>query len=168
MDAPTHFLSPAEAATIDDVGPDEMVTEGVILDFTDTGPNDRISKETLETEAERRGLQAGDVVVLDCGNPPRPTDSYVENYVTPSPAAAEYLVTRDVACVATDALGVDPPGASIAEHHIHRTLLPAGIRIIEGVDNLAAVDYGRHDVIATPIPYRGRDGAQIRLLVRPQ
>lgn len=168
MDAPSHFLPPEEAATIDDIEPSEMITEGVILDFTDTGPSERISKAALKTEAKRYGVQAGDVVILDCGNPPRLTDSYVEEYVTPSVAAAEYLVSRGVACVATDALGVDPPGATIEEHDVHRTLLSAGTRIIEGVDNLEPVEPGRYDVIATPIPYRGLDGAQVRLLVSPQ
>jgi hypothetical protein len=67
MDAPTYFLPPEEAATIDDIEPSEMITEGVILDFTDTGPSERISKAALKTEAERYGVQAGDVVILFLG-----------------------------------------------------------------------------------------------------
>lgn len=168
MDAPTHFLPAEEARTIDEVTPDEMVTEGVVLDFTDRAPGTEIGREALEAEADRRELRADDFVVLDCGNPPRPTDEYVREYVHPSRDAAEYLVERGVACVAIDALGVDAPGATIEDHVVHRTLLPGGVRIVEGVANLGAVEPGRYDVVCTPIPYAGRDGSQVRLLVRPR
>jgi arylformamidase len=168
MDAPTHFLSPEEARTIDDVGVDEMLTEGVVLKFRDQPPATALGVDRLREEADRRDLQAGDFVLLDFGNPPAPTDRYVHEYAYPSVEAAEYLVDREVACVATDALGVDAPGATIEEHVVHRTLLPADVRIVEGVANLAAVPAGRVDVVCTPIPYAGRDGSQVRLLVRPR
>ncbi|MFC6823702.1 cyclase family protein [Halopelagius fulvigenes] len=168
MDAPTHFLPADEARTIDEVTPEEMVTEGIVLDFTDLPPGAELGREALESEADRRGVRAGDFVILDFGNPPRPTDEYVREYPYPSRDAAEFLVEREVACVATDALGVDAPGATIAEHVVHRTLLPAGVRIVEGVANLEAVEPGQYDVICTPIPYAGRDGSQVRLLVRPK
>lgn len=58
MDAPTHFLPAEEARTIDDVTPDEMVTEGVVLDFTDHAPGTKIERETMESEADRRELRA--------------------------------------------------------------------------------------------------------------
>lgn len=66
------------------------------------------------------------------------------------------------------ALSADKPGAELEEHHVHDTLLPEDVLIIEGVANLEAVSAGRYDIIATPIPYANRDGSQIRLLVRPQ
>jgi arylformamidase len=78
------------------------------------------------------------------------------------------MVERDIACFAIDALSADAPGATLEEHHVHYTLLPEDVLIVEGVDNLSAVDAGRYDVICTPIPYENRDGSQVRLLVRPQ
>jgi len=117
MDAPTHFLSPTEARTIDDVGPGEMVTEGVVLDFTEKPPGSTIGRDELRDAADRRDLRADDFVVLDCGNPPRPTDEYVHEYVYPTVGAAEFLVERDVACVATDALGVDELATQLQRHN---------------------------------------------------
>lgn len=168
MDAPTHFLSKDEYRTIDEITVEEMVTEGVICDFTDKEPNEAVTREELKTQAERYDLGAGEYLIWDCGMAPEDTDEYLRNFVYPSKGAAEYMVEKDIACFAIDALSADKPGATLDEHHVHYTLLPEDILIIEGVANLAATEPGRYDVIATPIPYQNRDGSQIRLLVRPQ
>lgn len=172
MDAPTHLYPAGEYDTIDAVPPDEMVTEGVVLDCTDVGRREAITREDVEaaTASASVSLRAGDFVVLDTGMDPTGTDSavYLHEYAYPSVEAAEYLVDEGVSVVATDALGVDAPGASIADHDVHRTLLGNGVRIVEGVAALGSVAYGRYDVVCTPLPYRGLDGSQVRLLVREQ
>lgn len=168
MDAPTHFLSKDEYRTIEEITVDEMVTEGVVLDFTDKEPNTAISRAKMESQAEEFDLSAGEYVILDCGMIPEDTDHYLRNFVYPSEGAAEYLREKNIACLAVDALSADKPGASIEDHPVHRTLLPEEILIIEGVDNLDSVEAGRYDIICTPIPYENRDGSQVRLLVRPQ
>lgn len=168
MDAPTHFLSKDEYRTIDEITIDEMVTEGVICDFSHKPPNSGISRTELEEQAEQYGLSAGDYLILDCGMAPEDTDHYLRNFVYPEKEAAEYMVETGIACLAIDALSADKPGATLEEHHIHYTLLPEDILIIEGVANLAETEPGRYDIICTPIPYENRDGSQVRLLVRPQ
>jgi hypothetical protein len=99
---------------------------------------------------------------------PEDTDEYLRNFVYPEKEAAEYMLERVIACFAIDALLADKPGAELADHHVHYTLLPEDVLIIEGVANLSAVEAGRYDVICTPIPYKNRDESQVRLLVRPQ
>ncbi|MFC7143062.1 cyclase family protein [Halosimplex aquaticum] len=168
MDAPTHFLSKDDHRTIDEITPDEMVTEGVVCDFTHKEPGSAVSREELAEQAERYDLSAGEYLIFDCGMAPADTDEYLQNYVYPSEGAAEYMVERDIACLAIDALSADEPGATLEEHHVHNTLFPEDILIVEGVANLDQVSAGRYDVVATPIPYADRDGSQIRLLVRPQ
>ena len=168
MDAPTHFYSADEHPTIDDVSPDRMVSEGVVLDFSHKSPGDTVARDELAEQCEQHDLQAGEYVVLDCGMTPADTDEYLREFVVPTAGAAEYLVERDTACLALDALSADAPGATIEEHDVHRTLLPNGVLVVEGVANLEAVASGRYDVICTPIPYANRDGSQVRLLVRPQ
>lgn len=167
MDAPTHFLSKDEYRTIDEITVDEMVTEGVICDFSEKEPNDGITRGELAEQAERYDLGSGDYLILNCGMEPEDTDHYLRNFVYPTKGAAEYMVETDIACFAIDALSADKPGAELEDHHVHYTLLPADILIIEGVANLSETEAGRYDVIATPIPYQNRDGSQIRLLVRP-
>lgn len=168
MDAPTHFLSKDEYRTIDEITVDEMVTEGVICDFTHKDPGSGISRDELAERAKRYDLSAGDYLIFDCGMTPADTDEYLRNFIYPEKGAAEYMVELNIACFAIDALSADKPGAELEEHHVHYTLLPEDILIIEGVANLDQVSAGRYDVIATPIPYTNRDGSQVRLLVRPQ
>ena len=172
MDAATHFFPADEYDTIDAVSPAQMVTEGVVLDCTGVGRSEPISRERVEGAVEDAGVsvESDDFVVLDTGMDPTATDpdAYLHEYAYPSVAAAEFLADAGVAVVATDALGVDAPGASVADHDVHRVLLGNGVRIVEGVANLGSIDPGRYDVICTPLPYEGRDGSQVRLLVRPQ
>lgn len=168
MDAPTHFLSKDGYRTIDEITVDEMVTEGVICNFTDKNPGEGISRDELAEQAERYDLGAGDYLIFDCGMKPADDDTYLRNFVYPEKGATEYMVEKDIACFAIDALSADKPGAELADHHVHYTLLPEDILIIEGIDNLEKTEPGRHDVICTPIPYANRDGSQVRLLARPQ
>jgi arylformamidase len=168
MDAPTHFLSKDDYRTIDEITVDEMITEGVICDFTDKEPGASVSRAELAEQAEQYDLGAGDYLIWDCGMAPADTDRYLRNFVWPEEGAAEYMVEQDIACFAIDALSADKPGATLEEHDVHYTLLPEDVLIIEGVANLEAASAGRYDVICTPIPYYNRDGSQVRLLVRPQ
>jgi arylformamidase len=163
MDAPTHFLTKDEYRTIDEITAGEMITEGVVCDFTHKETWSGVSREELAEEAEQYDLSAGDYLIWDCGRAPEDTEHYLRNFVYPEKVAAEYMVEKDVECFAIDALSADKPGASLEEHHVHYTLLPEDILIIEGVDDLAEVDAGRYDVVCTPIPYENRDGSQVRL-----
>ncbi|AUV80447.1 hypothetical protein C2R22_01225 [Salinigranum rubrum] len=172
MDAPTHFFPADEYDTIDAVSPAEMITEGVVLDCTDVGRAEAISPERVRAAvaAASVSVEPGDFVIVDTGMDPTTTDpdTYLHEYAYPSVAAAEFLVDAGAGVVATDALGVDAPGASVADHDVHRALLGNGVRIVEGVADLGSVEPGRYDVVCTPLPYAGLDGSQVRLLVRPQ
>ena len=168
MDAPAHFLPAEEHRTIDQITPEEMVAEGVVLDFTYKEPNTAIGERDLREQLAETELSAGEYVILNCGNEVSDTDRYLLEYVHLDESAAEFLREREIACVATDALNVDRSGASLAEHVVHHTLLPADILIVEGLSGLDRVPAGRVDVICTPLPYVGRDGSQVRFLVRPQ
>lgn len=168
MDAPTHFYSPEDHRTIDQVRPDEMVAEGVVFDFTDKEPQEAITGAELESQADEYDLGAGEYAILDCGQEVADTDEYLLEYVYSDESAAKFLKEREIACLATDALNVDRSGGALEDFVVHRTLLPADILLVEGLTNLESVPAGRVDVVCTPIPYVGRDGSQVRFLVRPQ
>lgn len=168
MDAPSHFFPGADHRTIDQVEPAEMIAEGVVLDFTHKDPGATITGAELREQAESHDLGAGEYVILDCGATVEDSEEYLLEYVHPDASAAEYLVEQEVACLATDALNVDPSGVPLEDHVVHRTLLPADVLIVEGLTNLDRVPAGRVDVVCTPLPYVGRDGSQVRVLVRPQ
>jgi arylformamidase len=161
LDAPTHFYPSDEYETIDDVTPAEMITEGVVVDCRDVGHGEAISRDRIAAAMESVALEPGEFVIVDTGMDPTETEPevYLHEYAYPSVEAAEFLLDRDVSVIATDALGVDAPGAAVDEHEVHRLLLGDGVRIVEGVSNLGALDAGRYDVVRTPLPYRGRDGS---------
>jgi kynurenine formamidase len=91
MDAPTHFLSKDDYRTIDEITVDEMVTEGVICDFTHKEPGSGISREELAEQADRYDLSGGDYLIVDRGMAPADTDRYLRNFVYPEEGAAEFM-----------------------------------------------------------------------------
>jgi kynurenine formamidase len=75
---------------------------------------------------------------------------------------AKWLVEQGVVL-----LGVEPP--SVADVHdreqlqrVHRTLLEAGIVIVEGLTNLDQLSGETVDLIVLPLKVRGGDGAPAR------
>jgi arylformamidase len=66
-----------------------------------------------------------------------------------------------VRLVGIDYLSVEGYGADPEGHPVHRTLLDAGVAILEGID-LAGVAPGSYDLVALPILVPGADGAPAR------
>jgi arylformamidase len=90
-------------------------------------------------------------------------DSFVEDFVYISAAAARYLVERQVRLVGVDYLSVGGLHADSVD--THQALLTAGIWIIEGL-NLARVHPGRVQLVCLPLKIAGADGAPSRALLR--
>ncbi|MCE5229654.1 cyclase family protein [bacterium] len=81
------------------------------------------------------------------------------------PEAAERLVTIGVALVGIDALSIG--AGDEAGDFIHRTLLGAGIWILETLD-LSQVSPGDYDLICLPLKIIGADGVPARAVLRPR
>ena len=111
-------------------------------------------------------LRAGERVLFRTSNSARcwQADTFVEDFVYISEQAADYLAETRVRTVGIDYLSVGGYHADGAK--IHRTLLEAGIWIIEGLD-LSAVRAGRYDMICLPVKLHGSDGAPARAVLRP-
>ncbi len=80
---------------------------------------------------------------------------------TLAPDAAERLVQLGVRLVGIDGLTIGYP--KIAD--VHRTLLGAGIWILEGLD-LARVQPGDYELVCLPLKIAGADGAPARALLK--
>jgi arylformamidase len=72
--------------------------------------------------------------------------------------AARFLVERGVRTIGVDSL-------SVGGDDVHRTLLSAGVVIIEGLD-LSAIEFGEYDLICLPLKIAGADGAPARAILR--
>ncbi len=71
---------------------------------------------------------------------------------------AEGLAARAPACLGIDSL-------SIGDANVHRTVLAAGIWVIEGLD-LSRVEAGDWEVLCLPLRIEAADGAPARALLR--
>ena len=92
------------------------------------------------------------------------TREFTPDYVALTPEAAEWVVDQGIRLIGVDYLSVqrfhDP------EPTTHRTLLSAGVVIIEGLD-LSEVQPGTYQLICLPMKLVGSDGAPARaVLVR--
>jgi arylformamidase len=77
--------------------------------------------------------------------------------------AARALVAAGVRLVGLDGASVDPPGA--VGFPAHRTLLDAGVIILEGLD-LSTVPPGPYELLCLPLKLLGGDGAPARVVLR--
>lgn len=157
MDAPAHFVP-------GDHGIDEMPLDAAMGAARVILIRDRASIHP--DELDPHSIRQGERVLFKTYNSERcwDTDSFVEDFVYLSAAAARYLAERQVRLIGVDYLSVGGFHANGVE--IHQALLQAGIWIIEGL-NLKQVPPGPVELICLPLKIAGGDGAPARALVRP-
>jgi arylformamidase len=92
------------------------------------------------------------------------TDAFVEDFVSISLEAAEYLATTGVQLVGVDYLSVGPyqGDAGVGIHHV---LLEAGIWLVEGLD-LSRAQPGWYELVCLPLRIAHGDGAPARAVLR--
>ncbi len=155
VDAPRHFF---------DAGPG---AEGLALDVL-CGPA-RVIELT-----DRRGITAEDLAAFDLAEDVRlliktpnsrlwGSPEFHPDYVGVTGPAADLLVTRGVKVVGIDYLSVEEYKKAGAP--AHRTLLGAGVIVIEGL-NLRDVEPGLYEMFCLPLPIVGADGAPARVVLR--
>lgn len=87
---------------------------------------------------------------------------FEEQFVYLEPAAAEWLVKRGIRLVGVDYLSVE--AFTAPEPMTHRTLLGAGVVIVEGLQ-LRDVAPGDYFLVCLPIKLAGADGAPARAIL---
>jgi arylformamidase len=155
IDAPRHFIE--DAPGVDAIDPEILtgrarvfdlpitdVLDSVLLNGLDLKYQSRVLFKTRNSESLRRG-------------------EITEDYVCLTPEAASYLVAQGVKLVGIDSLSIEQ--AHAPGHPVHRTLLEAGVVIIEGLD-LSDVPEGFYDLIALPLKVRDADGAPARVILK--
>jgi arylformamidase len=157
MDAPAHFVR--GGIGIDDMPLDAAIGSARVIAIHDL---ESIKIDELVQHSIRRGER----VLFKTHNSDHcwDTDSFVEDFVYLSAAAAQYLAERQVRLVGVDYLSVG--GFRADEVETHQALLQAGIWVIEGL-NLKQVRPGRVQLVCLPLKIAGGDGAPARALVRP-
>lgn len=187
VDAPFHFNP--HGPTIDCVPVSALVGEAVILDASHRKANEEISAADLQRDAaeqEQAGnaICPGDKVLIRTGwaNMYQPPDRrWWEQSPYLAPAAAEWLVSKQVSAVgfdfAQDPTTRDIPRMAEAREKrillnqmqdppmpVHVILLYNGICQIENLINLDKIPVRRVFLVAAPLYLTGAEGANARVV----
>lgn len=157
MDAPLHFIRTG-------LGMDEMPFEAAMGPARVIEIRDRESIKPPELRLHR--IRRGERLLFKTRNSSRcwKTDAFLKDFVALGEDAARWLAGRGVRTVGIDYLSV--AGFASDTVAIHRTLLKAGIWIIEGL-NLSNVRPGVYELLCLPIKIARSDGAPARALLKP-
>lgn len=158
VDPPVHFID--GAAGIDRVPVDVLVGEALVVDLR--GARGALGPEELAAlelpDGVTRLLLKTDNSALWRSLPVE----FPDEYVCLSPEGARWIVDRGTRLVGTDFLSIEQrrtPG-----HPTHRTLLEAGVVIVEGLD-LFHVEPGEYLLVCLPLKIVDGDGAPARAVL---
>ncbi|MBF5045476.1 cyclase family protein [Aggregicoccus sp. 17bor-14] len=159
VDAPLHFIPGARA--VDALDLRALLGPARVLHLDDAP---EVRARSLQEAAPKRGER----LLLRTRNSEGPwwEQPFKEDFIGLSLDAARVLAEAGVACVGVDYLSVAGFHADGAA--VHRTLLEAGVVVIEGLA-LAALPREAREVELLCLPLRlvGADGSPVRALARP-
>jgi arylformamidase len=151
IDAPIHFL-PGGTGT-EEVPLEHLIGPARVIEIKDP---DAVKAEELRVH----NLGVRERLLFKTSNSQRcwKTSQFVPDFVSIAEDAASYLASLNTLAVGIDYLSAGSPGT-------HRTLLSAGVVIVEGL-NLAGISQGRYELLCLPLKILGGDGAPARALLR--
>jgi arylformamidase len=157
VDGPVHFIH--QATGVDEMPLTATIGPARVIEITHP-------REITADELRGHSLRVGERLLFRTSNSTRcwQLDEFVEDFVFISEQGADYLAETGVRTVGVDYLSVGGYHADGAK--IHRTLMEAGIWIIEGLD-LSAVRAGQYELICLPVKLHDSDGAPARAILRP-
>jgi arylformamidase len=151
IDAPIHFLPGGTGA--EKVPLEHLIGPARVIEIKDPHA---IKAEELRVHKPA----ARERLLFKTSNSERcwETSQFISDYVAIAEDAASYLASLNTLAVGIDYLSAGGP-------ETHRTLLGAGVVIIEGL-KLIGISQGRYDLLCLPLKIIGGDGAPARALLR--
>lgn len=151
IDAPLHMINDGD--TIETIPIEKLIRPCKVFDLTNV--EGKITKEDIE----HLPIEKNDFILFKTKN------SYDEefnfSFIYVAECAAHYLVEKEIAGVAIDALGIERAQEG---HPTHRTLMNNGIIIMEGL-RLKEVPEGEYLMIAAPLKILGTDASPARVVL---
>ncbi|HLI90419.1 MAG TPA: cyclase family protein [Ktedonobacteraceae bacterium] len=155
IDAPSHHSS---GPTLDDIPLERLVTDAVVLDFSQHAPG-TFTRAELEPHMDR--IRPGDFVLIYSNNARNwGTDQYWTGWCYPDAGATQALIERDIS-----GIGFDGPSADAVDSTtfpLHKIWLTAGRLIIENMTNLDQLPE-RCLLVVAPMKVRAANGAPARI-----
>ena len=158
VDAPLHFFQ--DGAAVDSLPLDALVGPCIVAEVPVTGVICAADLAALNLPAGMTRL------LLKTPNSSlwrsSPT-AFRPDFVALTPDAAAWVVRRGIRLLGVDYLSVEPYPAP-REHPVHKTLLGAGVVLLEGID-LSAVQPGGYVLVCLPLKLAGLEGAPARAIL---
>lgn len=155
VDAPRHFFDGSPG--VDELALNLLLGRARVVEIQRRGG---IVAEDLQAAGLREDLR----VLLKTPNSALWNDpAFHEEYTHLTESAARYLVEQGVKVVGVDYLSVEQFKKAGAP--AHRTLLSAGVIIIEGL-NLSEADPGMYEMYCLPLRIAGGDGGPARVILK--
>ena len=163
LDAPLHFIEGGRS--VDRIPVGSFASEGTVVDLSRLEAGSGVTVEDLG--GQLKSSCEGRVIVVYTGCSERWGDASLNsNYTYLTDEAAEFLVGSRARGVGIDFLSVEKFGA--AQPSVHRTLLGAGLFIIESLNSRVKEFVGRRFLlVAAPLRLANGDAAPCRALAVP-
>lgn len=158
LEVPYHHWK--DGADTADIPIHPLIAPGVCLDFSDKKNGDTIRLD--EFRKHERRIREGDIVLIRQGMDQLYRTARWNEQAHLSLEANQWLVDRKIACLGTDAAGLEVPGTDYQPNHV--ACCKAGIPMIESLTNLDKLGMERHMIIILPLPIEGLDACPVRVV----
>jgi len=158
VDAPLHFVE--GGAQVEDLGLDPFVGPATVVDV---GDKREVDADDLAALRLRPGVERLLVRTINSARADLYTSSFDSGYAALTLEAADWLVRHGIRLIGVDYLSVQRYTDSA---DVHRSLLGAGIAILEGAD-LRCIEPGEYELICLPLRLAGVEAAPARAILRP-
>ncbi|MDJ0985057.1 MAG: cyclase family protein [Desulfobacterales bacterium] len=157
VDAPLHFVE--NGASVEQLPLDVLMGPAVVVELPeiDVITPEQLDAQELPPSTQRLLLKTKNSRLWD-----HPDHKFNPEFVALSAASADWMVDQGIRLVGIDYLSIQL--YDDVEPQTHRTLLDAGIIILEGLD-LRQVRSGRYDLICLPLKLAGSEGAPARAVL---
>lgn len=165
VDAPSHFNSDPNAASIDQVPLENFYTEAICLDLSHVPLKHEITVAEMETALQKSGqeIRAGDTVLIHMGTNDRlfGTPAYLHDFPGLHVDAVHWLADQKIVAFGVEAISPAPEGEPNFKAHL--ACAERGITHMECLWNLdQLIGKGRFRFIGFPLKIRGGTASPIR------
>jgi kynurenine formamidase len=157
VDAPAHQIAGGD--TLDEIGLERLVTDGVRIDVSHRDPHGPIPLDEIRPHLD--DVREGDIVLFYSDNARNyGTEAYWTGWSYPDADASRALIERGVSAVGFDGPSADPVDTTTFD--LHRVWLGAGRMILENVNNLDRLP-ARARLVVAPMKVARANGAPTRI-----
>ena len=137
-----------------------LIGNVVVLDFRHKRHRESISLEEIQQYDSL--IKKGDIVFIQTGMDQfYRTDRWDEQPYL-SIEANQWLIDKGIACLGTDASGLEVPETDYQPNH--QAIFKAGIPMIESLTNLELIKNGNYVVFILPLPIEGLEASPLRVI----